>query len=104
MDMPVKIMHENPKVKANLGLASLQRGPIVYCFEEIDNKNCYDNISISAQSIFETKYQNELLDGINIIKVTNSKGENFTAVPYYAWDNREAGRMKVWVKYDENTI
>ena len=30
--------------------------------------------------------------------VTTIKGSNgITFVPYYAWDNREAGRMKVWI-------
>ena len=24
-----------------------------------------------------------------------------TYIPYYAWDNREAGKMKVWVPYKE---
>lgn len=102
MDMPVKIMHENTKVKADIGLACVQKGPIIYCFEETDNKDCYDNISISNESTFKTNYQSELLDGVNVIKVISIKGETFTAVPYYAWDNREAGSMKVWVKYNEN--
>jgi len=35
---------------------------------------------------------------VETIKATT--GENtITLIPYYAWDNREAGRMKVWLDY-----
>ena len=28
-------------------------------------------------------------------------GKELTFIPYFAWDNREAGKMKVWVDYEE---
>lgn len=37
----------------------------------------------------------DLLDGVTTIRTAD--GAVF--VPYYSWDNREAGRMKVWVDY-----
>ncbi len=100
LDMPVKRVYSDPRVKNNLEKVALQRGPIVYCFEEVDNPGDFNDISISQEAIFSYEYDRELLDGVVKIKVHD--GENtFTAVPYYSWDNREEGRMKVWVKERE---
>ena len=37
MDMPVEIVAADPHVKENFGKRAIQRGPLVYCMEEIDN-------------------------------------------------------------------
>ena len=29
--------------------------------------------------------------------VTTIKGKSLTAIPYYAWDNRDPGPMAVWI-------
>ena len=36
MDMPVEIVAADPHVKENFGKRAIQRGPLVYCMEEID--------------------------------------------------------------------
>ena len=36
---------------------------------------------------------------MTIIKASTAEGQEATLIPYYAWDNREAGKMKVWIDY-----
>ena len=38
--------------------------------------------------------------GVKLIKAQSGK-QQMTFIPYYAWDNREAGQMKVWIDYQE---
>ncbi|MBQ9411173.1 MAG: glycoside hydrolase family 127 protein [Bacteroidales bacterium] len=95
MDMPVRLEAADPNVKADVGKRTVCRGPLVYCIEETDNAG-FDSITVARGTRFETAWQPELLGGVNTI--TSSEGAVF--VPYYAWDNREAGRMKVWIDYE----
>ena len=38
-----------------------------------------------------------------MVRITAKDNQNvLNYIPYFAWDNREAGRMKVWVKYNGN--
>ncbi len=82
MDMPVEIVAADPHVKENFGKRAIQRGPLVYCMEEIDNPEYFDQIQLSP------------------IK-TNGRAQSATFIPYYAWDNRKAGKMRVWIPYNE---
>lgn len=100
LDMPVKVVAADPKVKQNLGKRAILRGPLVYCVEEVDNTVGFDNMSITPQTTFSTAFEPDLLDGINVIR-TESGQQTVTWIPYYAWDNREAGKMKVWIDYKE---
>ncbi|MFZ1937237.1 MAG: hypothetical protein WCB27_11130 [Thermoguttaceae bacterium] len=43
MDMPVRRVKAKPKVSADVGRVALQRGPIVYCVEGIDNAGSVRN-------------------------------------------------------------
>lgn len=36
-DMPVRKVFANKRVRADAGCVALMRGPIVYCFEGVDN-------------------------------------------------------------------
>ena len=46
LPMPVRRMHAHPKVAADAGRVALQRGPIVYCFEGVDNGGKVDNFRL----------------------------------------------------------
>lgn len=100
MNMPVEVIAADPRVKEDEGLRAIQRGPLVYCMEEADNPEGFDELSISPSAAFETTFQPDLLCGVETIKaVDGDQVLNF--IPYYAWDNRTAGKMKVWVPYSE---
>lgn len=96
LDMPVEVVAADPRVKEDEGLRAVQRGPIVYCLEEVDNKENFDNLKISENACFSAEYNPELLNGVVAI-TTQVDNNTLNYIPYYSWDNREAGKMKVWV-------
>lgn len=97
LDMPVEAVAADPRVEADRGKRHLRRGPIVYCMEETDN-TLYDNSVLSENTIYAAAYRPDLLGGI--VAITATEGDAaYTFIPYYAWDNRAPGRMKVWVDY-----
>ena len=100
MDMSVEIVAADPHVKENFGKRVIQRGPLVYCMEEIDNPEYFDQIQLSPSTTFQTAFVSDILNGIKTIK-TNGRAQSATFIPYYAWDNRKAGKMRVWIPYNE---
>ena len=67
--------------------------------EEVDNPE-FDDLFLTLDSKFSSSFNDSLLNGITVIEaVTNSK--TIKLIPYYAWDNRDPGQMKVWINYKE---
>lgn len=94
LDFPMEVRKvvAHGQVGENQGKMSLECGPLVYAVEEIDNKENFDAILLTEGEQFQVGMEPDLLGGVNTIS-----GENFTAVPYYAWSNRGIGKMKVWI-------
>ncbi len=114
LDMSVKFIHANAKVSADHGKVAVQRGPIIYCAESMDNSGNYSEYQVPKKADFEEKYNAKLLEGIERIKIKNSvyvsngqlysidslqkkKRRELNLVPYYAWANRNPGSMTVWL-------
>lgn len=96
MDMPVEVVAADPRVKNDEGMRAVQRGPLVYCIEEVDNREGFDDLKISEDAAFTTAFVPDFLKGV--VTIDAKVGEStLKYIPYYAWDNREAGKMKVWV-------
>jgi DUF1680 family protein len=104
--MPVRRMYAHPNVKDDAGRMALQRGPVVYCAEGADNGKDLGSFFLPPDAALTTEHKADLLGGVTVIKgkaqVRQTAGEaapqaDFTAVPYYAWDHREAGPMAVWI-------
>ena len=68
MDMPVEIVAADPHAKENFGKRAIQRGPLVYCMEEIDNPVYFDQIQLSPSTTFQTAFASDILNGIKTIK------------------------------------
>lgn len=98
LEMPVEIVEADSRVKQNTGKRAIQRGPLVYCMEETDNTKNFDKLAITPQTAFNCNFETSLLNGVEIIQATNGD-KTISLIPYYAWDNREAGKMKVWIDY-----
>ena len=96
--METKRMISHPNVVTNRGRVALQRGPLVYCFEQIDNEVPVLQIRLARDPEFKEEFKPDLLGGIVVLKCKNADGQELTAVPYYAWDHREPGAMAVWVR------
>ena len=104
LPMPVYRVHANDQVEANRGRVALQRGPLVYCFEGCDNRQL-EHAYLPKDASVAIEHRPKLLGGVTVIeaegKVRRPNGRDqdvrLTAVPYYAWDHREAGPMRVWM-------
>ncbi len=93
LPMPVLRVKADSRVKDDAGKIALQRGPIVYCFESVDNGKDILKAKMPENVSFKAEYRPDLLGGVVILK-----GAGFVAVPYYAWDNRGPSRMEVWIR------
>lgn len=104
LPMNIKVVGGNPRIEDTHGKVTLMRGPIVYCIEETDNAHYFDEKN-EAKLILETlaaTRRDDLLHGVVTIDglATTSDGEKeiaITAIPYYAWNNRGSGKMRVWL-------
>jgi DUF1680 family protein len=119
--MPIERVACHPFVLENADRVALRRGPLVYCIEQADNPGCDPwSLILPIDSPLEAEWMPVLLGGVMAIKgealvisteeregrlyrmLTDSPAEpcrvGFTAVPYYAWANREAGSMTVWIR------
>ena len=99
LDMTPKVVAADPRVKADEGRRAIQRGPLVYCLEETDNPAIADAV-LEDGAALETSFEPQLLGGV-VAVTAHQKGDDLKFIPYYAWDNREPGRMEVWVKYEK---
>ncbi|MFS0638145.1 beta-L-arabinofuranosidase domain-containing protein [Mesobacillus foraminis] len=116
LPMPVERIRANPNIRGNAGKVALQKGPVVYCLEEVDNGANLSSIYLPKESELEETYDEKLLDGICVITARAEKvdealwnGELYKpiepkakpitmkAIPYYAWCNRQPGEMIVWI-------
>lgn len=93
--MPIERMEGHPNIKDCAGKIALQRGPIVYGFEGLDNAGT-TNLVLAAESELKTSRTN-LLGGITEITGTSADGQRLTAIPFYTLANREKSSQEVWV-------
>jgi DUF1680 family protein len=99
LPMDIKLVKANEEVKDDLGKVAIERGPIVYCVEQIDNPKIED-ISVSCETQFSNNFEKELLNGVEVINATDGE-KSFKAIPYYVWNNRGANKMDVWLEAEE---
>ncbi len=102
LDMPVRRVVANGKVDADIGKVAIERGPIVYCVESIDNPSL--DFLLPDSVVLQTSSRPDVLNGVTIVigERVNHLGADsprvhFTAIPYYSWNNRGEGAMKVWL-------
>jgi DUF1680 family protein len=103
LPMPVERIEAHPRVAADRGRVAVCRGPLVYCFEAVDNDGAPKNIVLPADPKFQTEYRPDLLGGTTVIMGVDKSGRKIVAVPYHAWDNRAAGEMIVWMPQESKT-
>ena len=114
LPMPVQKIKASEDVKADKGRFAFQRGPLVYCLEGADQADStVQSIVVDTAASVSTYFDAAKLNGItelsvqgiatarrpnsNVLVQTN---EQVKAVPYYAWNNRGAGEMEVWIPYE----
>ncbi|MDX6312739.1 MAG: uncharacterized protein QOF44_2203 [Streptomyces sp.] len=114
----------DPRVDAVRGCVAIERGPLVYCLEQVDHPGGgLDDIVIDPVRPLAVKDRPDLLGGVTVVVAAGRRrqlpatgwwpyrspdaatdpvppaGEpvELTAIPYYAWANRQDGSMRVWL-------
>ena len=118
-----QVIEANPRVADDTGRIAIQRGPLIYCLEEIDQPA---GVSLSDVAVnpgrhpadqFQTEFRSDLLGGTVVLhhkgavyergseekmlysrysRDTRTRNVPLTFIPYYAWANRQATSMQVW--------
>ncbi len=129
MDMTPRLVHANAAVMEDVGKTAVQRGPVVFCMEGMDQKVQSHDLNLANLRVFlhgETKvrFEPEMLGGVVVLEhpgrvmagrspdlyrtaASNGTGgtaTTLTLIPYYAWANREPSPMQVWIPYSETTV
>jgi len=102
LPMPIRRVYAHKKVLADKGKASLMRGPVIYCLEAIDQAGAdVFKLALPPEAALRAEHRADLLGGVTVIQgkalADGQKPVAITAVPYYAWANREKGAMTVWI-------
>jgi len=93
-DMPPRRIYTHPQVKDTAGKVALARGPIVYCFEGMDNAGAMGTWMLPKDVAIRTlDYDAALLGGVMLMEANG-----LLAIPYYAWSNRGENTMSVFLR------
>lgn len=120
LPMPVQAWQAHSHVRSQAGRVAFTRGPLVYCLEGVDNPgvDVWD-VRLNPDTEWRVERRPDLLGGVVTLKaeahVADSsnggaalycpadappppeRAATVTAIPYYAWANRDPGPMAVWV-------
>jgi hypothetical protein len=124
MAMATHVLEANPRVSDDTGRVAVQRGPLVYCLEGLDQSNgvMLSDVALEVgkrpESEFQSEMKSDLLGGVLLLHHTGVSYERnasasslyprytgatertkevpLTFIPYYAWANRQATSMQVW--------
>ena len=97
LPMPVRRIVANDAVAEDRGRVALQRGPVVYAVEGVDNGDRVFDLVLPDGAALAVEFRPDLLDGVAVVTGSAAAGRPFLAVPYYAWANRGPGQMLVWL-------
>ena len=125
-DMSTRLLRANPAVNEDRGRVAFQRGPVVFCMEQMDQtaaEQAAGLVGYTAQLGASTsaRFDQDLLGGVIVLEhpgslvhgaadtglyysASESEKLNETPttlrlIPYYAWANRAPSSMQVWVPY-----
>jgi len=118
-----QVVEANPRVADDTGRVAVQRGPLIYCLEEIDQPSgvLLSDVAVNPgrqpADQFKPEFRNDLLGGMVVLhhegamyerraaekllysqykKDAGTRKVPLTFIPYYAWANRQATFMQVW--------
>ncbi len=122
--MPAQVIEANYRVIENVGRVAVQRGPVLYCLEGLDQLDGTDlnNVAVDLgkdpAAQFQSELKKDLLGGVVVLhhdgaaldrsasetplyaRYSNSRPKMrrvpLTFIPYYAWANRGSTSMQVW--------
>ncbi|MEU1274316.1 beta-L-arabinofuranosidase domain-containing protein [Streptomyces sp. NPDC005799] len=119
--MEPRLTTADPRVDAVRGCVAIERGPLVHCLEQVDHPGGgLDDIVIDTTRPLAVKHRPDLLGGVTTVVAAGRRRHipdagwwpyttadeparqdgdpvELTAIPYYAWANRQDGAMRVWL-------
>ena len=122
LDLAPQAIEANPRVADDTGRVAIQRGPLIYCLEEIDQPagTLLSEVAVNPgrpADSFQPEFRSDLLGGMVVLhhsgtmydrgssdrllysrysRDTKTRKVLLTFIPYYAWANRQASSMQVW--------
>jgi DUF1680 family protein len=124
IEMTPQVVEANPRVADDTGRVAVQRGPLIYCLEELDQpsgvplSNVALNLGKHPEKDFQSEMRSDVLGGVVLLHhpgvaydrtgsasslypryngdVAKTEKVPLTFIPYYAWSNRQATAMQVW--------
>jgi DUF1680 family protein len=122
LPMTARFTVADPRVDAVRGCVAVERGPLVYAVEQVDQADgvLVDDVVVDPTAPPRADHRPDLLGGVTTLRLRGAARpfpqsawpyapeENrvhddpapradLTAVPYYAWANRGTGPMRVWL-------
>jgi hypothetical protein len=123
LDLPLqaRLVEAHPWIESTRGCVAIERGPLVYCLEQADHPGLrVPDLEIDPGAPLHASWDASRLDGVVTVQgrgvqVDSSAWQDrlyrpvgsapppgrrevtLTAIPYYAWANREPGAMRVWI-------
>lgn len=117
LPMDVRRIAAHPKARDVAETAVIQRGPIIYCLEQVDHTENIENLYLPLDAKLTPKHDAGLLSGVTVLEgeavvfeepewrrtlyqpLPVDRRAKIRAIPYNVWDNRKAGAMAVWLPY-----
>jgi hypothetical protein len=123
-DVRPRWVYPHPRIDAVRGCAAVERGPLVYCFEQVDQLHDLDDLALAAGTALAERPATLPEAGRTVLveadAVPMGAGlpselpypaawpggapdpgpggtQRATAVPYFQWDNRDGRAMRVWL-------
>ena len=114
--MEAKFYQAMPRVREDIGRVAVQRGPVVYCAESVDNGVELELLRVSPDMELQEFSADKEFGGAVILKGKIEKvqlpsdeklyapyekvslqSQDLKLVPYYCWGNRGENEMLVWL-------
>lgn len=105
-------MKSNPEIAENVGRVALMHGPMVYCLEEVDLGFPVTQFQVATMGplvpiepehgLWKRNYKvagelDQKWDSLYSANRAETYVHTTELVPYFAWNNREASSMQVWI-------
>jgi DUF1680 family protein len=120
LELEPRLVQADPRADAVRGCVAIERGPLVYCLEQVDHPGGgLDDLVIDTAHPLAVKHRPDLLGGVTTVVAAGhrrtlpdpgwwpyqeaaatpapAEAVELTAIPYYAWANRHDGSMRVWL-------
>jgi uncharacterized protein len=120
LPMEARTTYANPLLRENAGRVAIERGPLVYCMEGLDQpaRDSAFNGAVVTTNPFVPEFRPDLLGGTVVLKhkgagyvraleslslygppsrLPGMSDAELTFIPYYLFANREPTPMQVWV-------